>query len=88
MVKKIKYNEEELLKLSKELQSEMIKLKNSLNKLETNVAVLQTGDKNGAFWNGENAYEFYKASLGHIDHDRNLLKHIEKCSISLEEMVK
>ena len=51
MVKKIKYSEEEAKTLSLELQTEILKLKNSLNKLETDVAILQTGDINGAFWN-------------------------------------
>lgn len=88
MIKKMKYNEEEAKTLSLELQTEILKLKNALNKLETDVAILQTGDVNGPFWNGANAYEFYKASLGHIEHDRTLLKHLEKCSESLELIVK
>lgn len=88
MASKVKYNKEEAKALSLELQAEILKLKGSLAKLETDVAVLQTGDKNGAYWNGENAYDFHTAALGHMDHDKNLIKNLEKCSEYVETTIK
>jgi hypothetical protein len=84
MVKKIKYNADEAKALSLELQVELLKLKTALNKLETNVVLLQDGGN----WNGANAYEVNQSLIGHIDHDRTLLSKLEKCSISLNELTK
>lgn len=84
MASKNKYNKEEAKALSLELQAEILKLKSSLARFENDVVVLQTGDKNGPYWNGENAYDVYKSSLGHLDHDNNLIKNIEKCSEYIE----
>ena len=81
---KIKYNEEESKALLNELEKEITKLKVSINKLETSIGLLQTG----ANWNGANAYEVNKALVGHLDHDKTLLNKLEKCSLSLEEIVK
>ena len=88
MASKSKYNKEEAKALSLELQTEILKLKNTLANLETDIALLQTGDKSGSYWNGENAYEFHKASIGHLEHDRNLLKSIEKCSEHIVSIIK
>ena len=77
-------NVDEIKDLSIELNKEVVKLKNLLNKLETNIGLLQTG----ANWNGANAYDVNQALLGHFDHDKNLLKKLEKCSEDLEAIVK
>ena len=84
MVKKIKYSEDEAKALSLELQVELLKLKTALNKLETNVVLLQDGGN----WNGANAYEVNQALIGHIDHDRTLISKLEKCSESLNAITK
>lgn len=88
MASKKKYSKDEAKTLSLELQAEILKLKNALSKLETDIALLQTGDKNGPYWNGSNAYEFHKAGLGHLDHDMNLLRHLESCSEYVESTLK
>lgn len=84
MVKKIKYSEDEAKTLSLELQVELLKLKTALNDLEKNAIIIQ----NGGNWSGANAYEANQSLLGHLDHDRTLLKSVEKCSQSLESIVK
>ena len=84
MVKKIKYSEDEAKALSLELQVELLKLKTALNRLETNVVLLQDGGN----WNGANAYEVNQALIGHIDHDRTLISKLEKCSESLNAITK
>lgn len=88
MASKKKYNKDEAKTISLELQAEVLKLKNSLSKLETDIALLQTGDKTGPYWNGNSAYEFHKAGLGHLDHDRNLLRHLESCSEYVKTVLK
>jgi len=84
MVKKIKYSEDEAKTLSLELQAELLKLKTALNKLETNIVLLQDGSN----WNGANAYDVNQALVGHLDHDRTLLNKLEKCSESLNTIIK
>ena len=88
MANKRVYSEDEAKTLSLELQKELDKLSKALDKLENNIDLLQIGDRNGSYWAGDNAKEFYKASLGHVDHDRNLIKKLEKCSEQLETAIK
>ena len=42
--------------------------------------MLQKGDGNNPFWNGKSACDWTKSCLAHIDHDKVLLSHLEKCS--------
>ncbi len=81
---KVVNNIEEAKALSVELQKEVNRLKGILSKLETSITLIQSGD----IWNGANAYEVNKALNGHLDHDKTLLNKLEKCSLSLEEIVK
>lgn len=83
MVKKIKYSEEEAKTLSLELKKELIRLKASINKLETNIGLLQTG----GHWNGANAYDINKGLVGHLDHDKTLLNRLEKCSETIKASI-
>lgn len=87
MTTKKKYNEEDLKTVFYELQTEISRFKSSLNKLETSLGILQTGDKNGPYWNGDNAYEIYKACIGHFEHDKNLLAKLEKCCDNVESVI-
>lgn len=66
--------------LAKKLNNEVQKFKGSLNKLQEDVDLLQKGDGINPYWNGENAYNWTMSCLAHIDHDKELLKHLEKCS--------
>ena len=77
-------NMEEAKALSVELQKEISRLKTVLSKLENNIVLVQSGEN----WNGANAYEINKALNGHLDHNKTLLNKLEKCSLSLEEIVK
>lgn len=83
MVKVIKYSDE-AKDLSDDLKKEVSRLKTLLNKLETNVYMLQSGD----IWNGNNACEINKSLIGHLDHDKTLLNKLEKCSDTLEVLSK
>ena len=80
--------EEEIKDLDISLKGEIKKIKNALSQLETDLAILQTGDANGPYWNGPGAYSFYKSCLGHIDHDYVLLKNLDKCSQHIETLTK
>lgn len=88
MAKKVDLNKEEIKALVKDLESEIKKFKSALVKLETSAGILQTGDKNGPYWNGESAIEFNKSLLGHFDHDRNLLNSLEKSLDYLKSLSK
>ena len=83
MMKKME-NIDETKVLSVELQKEVSRLKTLLNKLETNICILQSGD----IWNGNNAYESNQSLIGHLDHDKTLLNKLEKCSETLESVSK
>ncbi len=79
MVKKIKNTKKELKPLVLELEMELLNVEKALGKLETSVGILQTGDKNGAYWNGANAYSFLKSCMGQIDHNHHLLDELNGC---------
>lgn len=83
MVRKVKCNDE-VKDLSIELQKELVKLKNLLSKLETNIGLLQ----DGSYWNGTNAYDVNKSLIGNFDHNKALLSKLEKCSETLESVSK
>ncbi len=83
-----KYTEEEAKTIALELEAEVIKLKTALDGVESDLVQLQIGDNNEPYWNGKNAYDFHKSALGHLDHDRNLLNNLEKCSDCLNSIVK
>ena len=84
MVRKVKYNEDEAKTLSLELQAEILKLKTAIGKLENGINSLESGEG----WNGSNAYDVNQSLVGHLDHDKTLLNKLEKCSESLESLVK
>lgn len=66
--------------LSKRLNDEVLKFKKALTKLEKDVDMMQRGDGITPFWNGKSACDWTKSCLAHIDHDKVLLDHLEKCS--------
>lgn len=66
--------------LSKHLSDEVLKFKKALIKLEKDVNMMQNGDGYTPFWNGKSACDWTKSCLAHIDHDKVLLEHLEKCS--------
>ena len=78
----------EIKALSLELQSEILKLENYLAKFETNICLLQAGDKGKPLWNGNNAYNTISACIGHFYHDKTLLSNLEECSDYLNSKVK
>lgn len=84
MVRKVQSTEEEVKELSSELQKEVVKLKALLSKLETNITSLESC----TVWNGANAYEVNKSLKGHLNHDKTLLNKLEKCSVTLESLIK
>lgn len=79
---------EEEKMLSVELKTELKKFINALSQLETDVAIMGTGDANGAYWTGSNAYSFIRGCLAQIDHNHKLLSNLEKCSNYLETLNK
>ena len=79
MVKKINYSNEDYKPLVLELEMELLKVHKALGKLETDIGLLQAGDKNGPYWNGANAYQFMKSCCAQIDHDHFLLGKLNDC---------
>lgn len=84
MAKKKDLNDIQILSL--ELQKEVVILKQCLKLLKDNIDLLQNGNEDGLFWNGENAVNASKALLGHYDHDMVLLENVTKCSEYLESL--
>lgn len=78
----------DLTLLSNSLKTELLQLEIALAKLETDIAICQTGSDKGPYWNGLNAYGFYKSSIGFFEHDKNLLKNLKKCSEYLDSCIK
>lgn len=79
MVKKIQYSNEELKPIVLELEMELLNIRNAMGRLETRVGILQTGGKNGPYWNGSNAYKFFKFCTAQIEHNYCLLANLEQC---------
>lgn len=88
MALKKKYTKDEAKTLALELEAEVLKLKTTLDSLESDLVQLQLGDSNEPYWNGKNAYDFHKSALGNLDHNRNLLTNLEKCSDYLNSTIK
>ena len=70
----------DLKKISSELEKEILKLNKSLSKLETDIGLLQFGNKNTPYWNGSNAYDAVASAIGHFYHDKKLISNLEKCA--------
>lgn len=88
MAKSKKITGQELEILALELKTEVTKFQNALSQLETDLGLLQSGDAGKAYWSGPGAYTFTKSCLGNLDHDKNLLKNVTKCSEYLEKIAK
>ena len=78
----------EVKDLAKKLDSEVKKLKKAISSLENDVNKYQKGDNVKPYWNGLEAYNWTRSTLAHIDHDKVLLEHLEKCSDYLSASVK
>ncbi len=81
-------NKEEIKKIVQELTVSAEKLRKSLEKLEEDVKVIEKGDVNGSYWNGNNAYDCMKTTLLQLECDRDILKSLEKDIVYLESLVK
>jgi len=71
-------NNDEIKKLVFEYTESVKKARNAISQLETDIAIVQTGDTKGPYWSGNNAYSFAKNCLSQIEHDDMLLKNLEK----------
>ena len=71
-------NNEDIKKTVLDLLANLKKAKNAISQLETDIAIVETGDVNGAYWSGANAYSFAKSCLSQVDHDNQLLKGLEQ----------
>ena len=63
--------------LAETLEKEVKKLEKNLSELKENIDLLQNGDEEGLFWDGNNALSSNKALLGHYDHDMVLLENVK-----------
>ncbi len=66
-------------KLEKKLSKEIDRLKNSTELLLTDVTMIQVGNDDEAYWNGEEACDALKKVLTQIEKNKTLLEQLEKC---------
>ncbi len=71
-------SQEEIKDIELNLLEDLKKLKYSLGQFETDFGIILTGDANGPYWNGSNAYKILSASSKQIDFDLQLIKNLEK----------
>lgn len=85
MVKKIIYSDQKVKPLVLELESELLNIKNAISELELCVDTLQNGNNDAPYWNGANAYQFFKSCSAQIQHDNYLLDNLSQCLEFLKE---
>ncbi len=78
---------DEIKKVSNDLKVEIKKITDALDKMEKDVSILEAGDDNGPYWNGNTAYTVIKNCLVQLDHNRALLKNLTKCSDYLDSLI-
>ena len=66
-------------KLEKNLTKQISRLKNATELLLTDVTMIQVGDGDEAYWNGEEACDALKKLLIQIEKNKTLLENLEKC---------
>lgn len=69
----------EKTKLEKKLSKEIDRLKNSTELLLTDATMIQVGNDDEAYWNGEEACDALKKVLTQIEKNKTLLEQLEKC---------
>ena len=69
----------EKAKLEKKLSKEIDRLKKSTELLLTDATMIQVGNDDEAYWNGEEAYDALKKVLTQIEKNKTLLEQLEKC---------
>lgn len=67
-------------KLEKKLTKEIDRLKNSTELLLTDATMIQVGNNNEAYWNGEEACDTLKRIITQIEKNKSLLEQLEKCA--------
>ncbi len=71
-------NQDDIKKVESDLVDNVNKLKYALGQFETDTGIILTGDSNGPYWNGNNAYQCLKTCVIQLDFDLQLLKNLEK----------
>lgn len=69
----------EKAKLEKKLSKEIDRLKKSTELLLTDATMIQVGNDDEAYWNGEEACDALKKVLTQIEKSKTLLEQLEKC---------
>lgn len=81
-------NKEEIRKLAEELALSVDKIKESLNRLEEDIEIIQKGDQNGPYWNGNSAYQCMRTALTQVECNHEILKNLEKDAVYVNSLVK
>ena len=71
-------SQEEIKDIELNLLEDLKKLKYSLGQFETDFGIILTGDANGPYWNGSNAYKILNTCSKQINIDLQLIKNLEK----------
>lgn len=82
------FSKSQMKQLSNSLDTEVSKFQKALKALIADVDQLQKGDADGPYWNGALAYNWVSTCLKHIEHDKVLLDHLDRCSDYLSAIVK
>lgn len=76
------------MKKDKALKAELKKIQVALGVIETNMAIMETGDHHGPYWSGKGAVRFIQSGMAYLLHTKKLLSELEKCSEYLENETK
>ena len=78
-------NDKQKDKIITDISIQKEKVANALSSLKESVLVLEEGDNNNPYWNGENAYETISLLLTRIDQGYALLDYIDECQKELKK---
>lgn len=79
-----KKNNKQKEKVISDYELQVRKIDTALNSLKDSIVSLQEGDGNQPYWNGSNAYNFVKNTLGYIDNCTVLLDYLKQCKESIK----
>ena len=77
-------NEKQKDKILLNINVQKDKIGNALSSLKESLAMIQEGNKDQPYWNGENAYSIISQLLSYVDNGYELLDRIDECQKELK----
>ena len=81
-------NREDVKRLIEQIQLDTCVVRDTIECLENDIKKIQTGDSNGAYWNGKNAYDCIKTAFMQIEYNKRFLSDLEKNMSYLQSLIK